>query len=222
MSPRAAARRSRRPAARPKKAAASAQRGAAKSRPRDEGVTELMVLSESHGRVSQRLHVAEALLAMYGDPERVDDHINSAMDLAMDVIPSEAGSILLLDRDRQELYFATTRGPVADEIRQFRVPVGQGLAGTSVLERAAVAVSDADKDPRLYREITDALGFAVHSVLAAPIVSRGESLGVLELVNRKSGATYPRHEVDMVERVAKGLANVLALARRLRGVPVPA
>lgn len=119
-----------------------------------------------------------------------DDGLRFILDLAMERIRCDAGSVLLGRYQTGDLAFVVARGPKADEILRLRlsVPWGKGLVGFSAQENVCLAVSDAEKDPRFYRAVSDAVGYATRSALCAPIASGGRVRGALELLNKAGGS----------------------------------
>jgi len=119
-----------------------------------------------------------------------DEGLRFVLDLAMEKIACDAGAVLLGRFQSGDLAFVAARGPKADEIMRLRlaVPFGKGIVGFSAQENVCLAVSDAEKDPRFYRAVSEAVGYATRSALCAPISAAGRVRGALELLNKKSGA----------------------------------
>jgi two-component system NtrC family sensor kinase len=103
------------------------------------------------------------------------------------VLKTEAGSVLLLDEESNELVFEAAVGPRSEKITGLRLPLGQGIAGWVAREGQPLLVSDAGKDPRFYPGIDGASGFATKSVLAVPLKVKGTMIGVIEAVNKTEG-----------------------------------
>ena len=115
-----------------------------------------------------------------------EEGLRFLLDLAMEKIKCESGSVFLSQLGSGDLSFAVARGPKAAEILRLglKVPMGVGIVGFCALENVCLAVSDVEKDPRFYRAISQALGYSTRSLLCAPIASRGRVHGALELVNK--------------------------------------
>jgi GAF domain-containing protein len=103
------------------------------------------------------------------------------------------GSVLLGRFQAGDLAFGVARGPKGDEIvrRGLAVPWGRGIVGSCAQENVCLAVSDAEKDPRFYRDVSEAVGYATRSALCAPIASGGRVRGAMELLNKGAGAFDP-------------------------------
>lgn len=115
-----------------------------------------------------------------------EEGLRFLLDLAMEKIRCESGSVFLSQLGSGDLSFAVARGPKAAEILRLglKVPMGVGIVGFCAMENVCLAVSDVEKDPRFYRAISHALGYSTRSLLCAPIASRGRVHGALELVNK--------------------------------------
>ena len=179
--------------------------------------SEFEKLSRSHQKQQLRCRILEKVLHLYGKPERTLENLQAILDMAMETIPGEAGSILLLDPSQNELYFSVASGPVAKGLKDFRVRVGEGIAGACLKSREVIAVSDVQKDPRFHRAISKALGFEAQSLLAVPVVFRGEGLGVIEILNREGGDHFTAEEIEGIGLLARAAGILLGSWSNLKG-----
>ena len=98
---------------------------------------------------------------------------------AMHVLNARAGSLYLLDEERDELIFEVALGERATPLRGQRVPLGQGVAGWVAATGQALAVADVQQDPRWSQEIGRTVGYMPRTMLAIPLLLRDDVLGVL-------------------------------------------
>ncbi|HZN91899.1 MAG TPA: GAF domain-containing protein [Myxococcales bacterium] len=132
------------------------------------------------------------------------------LDLAMEKIPSDAGSVLEVDA-QGDLRFSAARGPKAAELLEAAlvVPFGSGIAGFCAHEGVTVALSDVQKDPRYYPEIARRLDYHAKSVLASPMMTHGRTFGCIQLLNKKDSPLYAAHEVGILSYIAHQAALYL-------------
>jgi len=100
----------------------------------------------------------------------------------------ETWSLLLMDEPRKELYYAVAVGHSEADLREVRVPVGQGIAGWVAEHGESLIVPEVDQDPRFAgstKEKTTGKSFRVRSAVCMPLRSRLQTLGVIELINCK-------------------------------------
>lgn len=174
-------------------------------------------LSEAHARLSKKYKLIHGMANLFLNALDLERNVETAMDLFMKAVDAEAGSILLIDEDKQDLYFAAARGPKEKEIKSFRVALGKGIAGACAKDKETIAVSDVKKDTRFSREIDKALGFETRSILAVPLVLKNTSLGAVEVINKRSSDVFTSDEITLCQDLARLLAALLAIGDRLRG-----
>jgi len=111
------------------------------------------------------------------------------MDSASEITDSEAASILLIDRHTNELYFAATNTPGAEQqMAHIPVPLDNSIAGTVIRENKAVIIQDASRDPRINRTVDRQIAFQTRSLMGVPMRIKDDVIGALEVVNRIGSA----------------------------------
>ncbi len=142
-------------------------------------------------------------LALEADVDIVLRRIAAA---ATDLLDAERATLYVLDEARGEIW---SRAVTSGEFRELRLPLdGPGLAATVAREGRSLRVDRPYDDPRFDRSVDARTGFRTRSLLVLPIDSRArERLGVLQVVNQRSGAFDERHEA-----VGRGLAASAGLA----------
>lgn len=166
-------------------------------------------LMETLARVSLKAKILERLLCMVGSGAPSERVWSDILDAAMQAVPCEASSFFLADA-KGALTIVAARGRISDKILGLKLKPGAGIAGACLRDRRTIAVSDVTKDPRHAAQMAQALGFATRSLLAAPVLHDGAALGVLEVINKGGTDEFPRHEVELLERIARTAGDLLA------------
>ncbi len=174
-------------------------------------------LSEAHGRLSKRYKLIHGMANLFLNSLDLERNVETAMDFFMEAIDAEAGSILLIDEEKQDLYFGAARGPKEEEIKSFRVALGKGIAGACAKDKETISVSDVKKDARFSREIDEALGFETRSILAVPLAFKNTPLGAVEVINKQGSDVFTSDEIALCQDIARLLAALLVIGDRLRG-----
>jgi len=122
------------------------------------------------------------------------------LDLAMEKIPVEAGSVFSSELVSGDLRFVVVRGPKAQDILQANIviPAGTGIVGFCAVEGVSLALSDVQKDPRFYRGVSDRVHYETRSILCSPVIAHGRTFGCMELVNRRETPVFNEYEVGML------------------------
>jgi len=100
-------------------------------------------------------------------------------------IDANLWTLLMLDEERQELYYAIAAGGQENSLRNLRVKVGEGVAGWVAEHGETLLVPEAASDPRVSAEY-GARPDAVHSVIALPLRGRKGTHGVIEIFNPRA------------------------------------
>ncbi len=125
---------------------------------------------------------------------------------------SEASSIMLIDEDKQHLYFKTAGGEKGTVVKKIKIKLNEGIAGNVVLTKKTEIINDVSKDPRFTGKVDIQSGFKTKSILAAPMLTTSqekniEVIGVLEVLNKKNNQEYNEEDKKLIESLA-GLASV--------------
>jgi hypothetical protein len=126
------------------------------------------------------------------------------LDLALEKIPADAGSVFLSDLATSDLELVQARGPKAPELQRMklRVPVGVGIVGFCAKEAVSLAISDTEKDDRFHREVSQKIGYRTRSILCAPMVSGGRTFGCIEIINKRGSSHFSDAELAILAYVA--------------------
>ena len=142
------------------------------------------------------------------------DALYYLLDLAMEKVPVDSGTVYVADVNRRDLGFAAVRGPKAKELLalKLRVPMGKGFVGFCAQEGVAVAISDVQRDKRFFREISDRIGYDTRSMITTPIILHGRTLGAIQLINKKGSSSFSQAELSILHYLAHQGALLLEAA----------
>jgi diguanylate cyclase (GGDEF)-like protein len=110
--------------------------------------------------------------------------LNSVMNKMAEFIGPERWSLMLIDKQRQELFYAISVGENASSLTGLRVPLGEGVAGWVAITGSPMVVPDTSVEPR-WIEWSKQTGLNVHSMACVPVVSAQGVIGVVQLLNPK-------------------------------------
>ncbi len=129
----------------------------------------------------------------------------------------DAGSLLMLDEETGELVFVMTLERGQEKLVGLRVPPGAGIVGDVARTQQYAIVHNPAQDPRFYRDVSDGIGYTVHSILCVPIVVKGRTIGVIELLNKRNGY-FTEEEAIHLTRMAATIGIALENARLFQQV----
>ncbi len=180
----------------------------------DDGYKRLL---EDHKRLQDQVRLLQRLLHLCGAPDAFEAVFGGVLDAAMEFFSAHSGALYMLDGEEGKLYFATARGPKAQEVMALDILIepGQGIAGACFQNNEVIAVSDAHKDPRFAKQVSEAVGYEVRSMLTAPIVCDGEPLGVLQVINKQGQPTFSADEVELIRQLGRYAGGIIGLGLEL-------
>jgi len=140
----------------------------------------------------------------------INSHINSnfsdikslltqILESASKLTGGDASSLLLVDRDADELYFEIALGPKGSEVKKFSVKMGEGIAGWVAKNNRSLIVNDVEDDPRFFSKISEKVGYATTSILAVPMRIKDQCIGVIEVINKESGRSFTDEDLEWLE-----------------------
>lgn len=113
----------------------------------------------------------------------LEDVLDRILEQILYGLKVQAVSLALIDSATNELVFRAASGLNPEKIIGKRIQKGEGIAGWVVENSQAVIVADAYSDQRFFPYQDVATGFTTEAIAAAPIISRGQVIGVLEALN---------------------------------------
>jgi diguanylate cyclase (GGDEF)-like protein len=139
--------------------------------------------------------------------------LNIIMQKTKELVRSEAWSLLLVDEKNEALVFSVAIGPEAEKLNEFRIKIGQGIAGWVAKEGKPIIVQNVMDDPRFFNEIDQKTEFKTRSVLCVPLESRGKILGVIEVINKMEMGFFTEQDLALVTKLAGFAAIAIDNAR---------
>lgn len=104
-----------------------------------------------------------------------------------------------------------------DDARKPRIALNSGVAGTVAATGAVVLIADTATDPRFPPQTlavdTNLLGIRPQSLVAMPMIFKGEVTGVLEVAQTEVGAGFDAGSLDLMRTLSSQAATAVANAQ---------
>ncbi|HEY1955379.1 MAG TPA: sensor domain-containing diguanylate cyclase [Polyangiaceae bacterium] len=125
-----------------------------------------------------------ALTEKLTESRPLEESLRAVTDAALALLPTNHVSIRLLDGSHSEL-LSGARSGTGSQLKPLSFRRGQGILGWVVEYKESVSIDDVAKDPRF---VAGKQGFAIRSLLAEPLWSAGQVIGVLSMSSPKRRA----------------------------------
>ncbi len=139
--------------------------------------------------------------------------LRETIELTTVMLDAEAATLFLLDAEKEELIFAIPTGEKEEILREYRIPVGQGIAGWVVQTGQSVMVNDAQSDPRFLRQVDSQTGFTTRNVICVPLQYQGRITGALETINKRGAQGFTEEDLQWLTTLATQAAIAIENAR---------
>jgi GAF domain-containing protein len=159
--------------------------------------------------------VSEPLQTLPSAPGRRDLSqrrlLQSIVEVARAVFGAAAASVFLVDQDSGDLVFEAVCGEGEDHLVGIRFPGDTGIAGWVASSGQPLLVDDVSQNPQFAPNAAKSTGYVPRSIMAAPLISHGECLGVLEVLDRGARQRGELGDVDLLGLLAGELGIAVEL-----------
>ncbi len=138
--------------------------------------------------------------------------ISKLTKVVKELLGVEASSILMKDEKTNELYFRQVDSDKGEIIKEFRIPVGRGVAGNVALTDKPMIVNDVSSNPYFFSAVDEKSGFRTREILAVPVRSLNKLIGVIEAINKVDFTKFDFSDALILDTIADVSGVVLVTA----------
>lgn len=161
--------------------------------------------------VESKFTVLDGLVRLLTSDIRFADFVRDALLMVLRAVQCEAGSILEVDHKTETLFFRAVVGQRSETLTSFTLPMGQGIVGHVAESKQPLIVENIQDNKIHLKAVARTVGFEVHNLAAVPIVIRGRTFGVLELLNRTGQAEFSVQDQETLNYFCEMFAKVVEI-----------
>ncbi len=139
------------------------------------------------------------------------------IETATSLLDCEAASILLYDEQENRLFFAAATGSDPAELAKIPVPIEGSIAGRIFSENAPQVINDLNESKEHYNRVAQQVHFETRSLLGVPMRLRSRVIGVLEALNKRSGA-FTSNDIRLLSVTASHASVAIENARLVQAL----
>ena len=148
-------------------------------------------------------------------PRQIDDSISQnllelMLDIILEVMKAERGSIMVLDKDSQELSILTARGLKEEIIRKACVRLGCGISGKVAVSDEPVSLREFDRDRRSKIDSKDFVNADIKASYIVPIKILDSVTGTVNISSVQSGHAINAQNEQLVQEIIRKFTEFLA------------
>ncbi|MBA2880121.1 Nif-specific regulatory protein [Desulfosalsimonas propionicica] len=129
---------------------------------------------------------------------------------------ARASSLLLLEKKTGRLNFQVATGAKKEDIKQFSLRMGEGIAGHVASTGEPLLIPDVSRDRRWYRYISDQIGFKTRSIACVPLKVGSRVIGVVEFINKGEKGRFQESDLELINVFAELAAIAIENARKFK------
>ena len=139
--------------------------------------------------------------------------LRSIVGTTVAIFEAEAASIALYREASHSLEFVIAAGAQGQGVVGLSIPADQGIAGYAFTTGESIAIAEPERDPRFGKDFSAETGFTPRSILAVPMRSGAESMGVLEVLDKRDG-TFTMRDITIASVFADQAALAIQVGAR--------
>ena len=163
---------------------------------------------EALASIGRRAEIARRL--ELGSAEAV---LRSVVEAAVALFEAEAASIALFEPARNLLVFRVAAGAQGQGVVGLEIAPDHGLVGYVFSSGQALAIADVRADPRFGRDLAQQTQYVPRSIVAVPLLDEHGTLGVLEVLDKRSEASFSLRDVELAGVFARQATVAIRASR---------
>jgi len=167
-------------------------------------------LKDNKIRMLNLYQTVSSSLSYIGDLQEL---LTTIISIVTSELLCEECSVLLYNEENNEFEFFTAVGETGMELVKERFPADKGIAGRALRDRTTQVVNDVQSDPDFYGNIDKEHDFKTRSILAAPLISGDELVGVINALNKIENKFFDKEDDQILSAIADEVAMAVKNAR---------
>jgi GAF domain-containing protein len=139
-------------------------------------------------------------------PRSSDALLQSIVEAAARIFGAQAASIALVNEQAQTLEFKVAVGAGNLDVIGMRIPLNKGIAGYVAMTGQPIAVSNVQQDARFNQDFAQSTGYVPRAILATPLLSGERVIGVMEVLDKISAASFGIQDMELLGMFAQQAA----------------
>lgn len=160
------------------------------------------------------IHAIRKLSSLFAETHaEIDELLNVVINTATEMVGAKHASLLMLDEQTHGLRFYQASGNKGEELRQFEIPTGVGLAGIAAETGKTIVSNDVQNDERWFRDVSEATRISVKSIVCLPLKLNNKVIGVIQFLDKLNNSPFAEKDVAVLEKFANMMSRFFQITR---------
>ena len=161
---------------------------------------------------SESISLLHRVSSIVSSDRSLDEMLGEIIGMTVQATECDACLVYLIDREANEMVLRASQVPHAADLGELRIKMGEGVTGWVAEHRSVVALpANAAADPR-FKRFQDLVEDTYEAYLSVPIVSGGDSIGVINVHHRESHE-HTGEEIATLIFIGEQMGGAVAKAR---------
>ena len=144
----------------------------------------------------------------------LDDLLELIINIGLQVMNAEKGSIMLLEPERNVLILKSAVGMPKELIGKIEQKLGVGVAGFVAENGKPLLIEDIFKDKRFGKKrLKNQDMYKNNSLISAPLIIKNVIIGVININNKKDGSIFSQEDLELLITLANQAAISIETAK---------
>lgn len=155
-----------------------------------------MDLETQLAREQEKFRSIQQIARAVGSTLDLDKLLHLIVGKITELMDADRSTLYVLDQSRTILW---TKVLQADELKEIRLRVGEGIAGWVAQTGETVRIEDAYQDSRFNVEVDQRSGYRTRSILCTPMKdNQGRIIGVVQVLNKKGRGVFTAEDEELL------------------------
>ncbi len=156
-------------------------------------------------RRNQELSVLIEINRMVTSSLELDEVLEATIRGIREILRVEAGSLVLVDEETDELVFRETLSPERGRVTGRTIQPGEGIVGYVVQSGEPQLVNNVERDPHFLADVDEESDLTSRAILCVPLRIRDRVIGAIEVINKLDGA-FTEQDLELLQAMAASVA----------------
>jgi signal transduction histidine kinase len=140
----------------------------------------------------------------------LDEFLQGIITKATSLLSCKAGSILILKKDTNEMYFLSATGKDVQALKRLYIPPRKGICSWVATSGKPLLTNDVTREPRYYKELGEKIGYSPKSILCVPLKSDDRIIGAFEVLDKDAGkGNFTSEDLKLLSLIGAPLGRVI-------------
>jgi signal transduction histidine kinase len=131
----------------------------------------------------------------------INDLLPLILKAALDVLNASAGSLLIHDKETDELVFVHVIGDATDSLIGMAMPSHKGIAGQVFHSKKASIFDNVSIEANYAKDVSDKIHYPTINMITVPLLTTNNCLGVIQVLNKRN-SNFDDSDLEVLDILA--------------------